>query len=333
MANKPMVLVMRDSGMNGEELLEQKLSTDWSIVVMSSREDTKTFYELASKVDVVVGGPMPKGIPDNKNLKLYQAPFTGHDWISPEDLPCNAVFCNTFEHETAIAEYLLAGMLEWQIGLIRETHPMMKERSYNGRSINHGPHHLEMRGSTVGIIGYGHIGREVARRCKAFDMKVMAVSRTRRDEGALVDWYGNITQLEVLLRECDFVINCAPGGKATRGMIGAEAFAIMKSNAVIANVGRGEVIDEAALYDALSSRRIRGAIIDVWYVYPSSTDPNPWPSKFPFQKLDNIIMSPHNSAWTNEMSHRRWNFVASNLDRLARRESLLNICFKGLRNN
>lgn len=137
--------------------------------------------------------------------------------------------------------------------------------------------------------------------------------------------------MDTLLAESDFIICCAPGGAATRGMINARSFEIMKPDAVIANVGRGEVIDEAALYNALASRRIRGGIIDVWYVYPSDDDPNPWPSRFPFQKLDNIIMSPHNSAWTAEMSDRRWVFVADNLDRLARGEPLRNICFEGVR--
>src|SRR3546814_10302652 len=88
-------------------------------------------------------------------------------------------------------------------------------------------------------------------------------------------------------------------------MIGAAQFAKMKPDAVIANVGRGEVIDEAALYAALAGWRIRGGIIDVWYSYPSKDDPNPWPSRFPFQKLGNVILSPHNSAWTQEMSERR----------------------------
>jgi phosphoglycerate dehydrogenase-like enzyme len=190
---------------------------------------------------------------------------------------------------------------------------------------------LELRGTTVGIIGYGQIGREVARRCKAFDMKVMAVSRTIRDEPDLVDWYGTVNQIDTLLAESDFVICCAPGGADTRGMINAKSFAVMKPDAVIANVGRGEVIDEADLYAALSSCQIRGGIIDVWYTYPSDADPNPWPSRFPFQKLDNIIMSPHNSAWTAAMSDRRWSFVGANLDRLSRGEALLNACFEGER--
>ena len=331
MVDKLSALVLRGSGMNRDDLLASKVSADWDITILGIHTELGAVRDAAGRVDAIVGGRIPGGIPDGARLRLYQAPFTGYDWITAPDLPRGAVFCNTHEHETTIAEHLLAAMLEFQTGLMRETHPLMRSKSYSGRNINRGPHHLELRGTTVGIIGYGQIGREVARRCKAFDMKVMAVSRTLRDEPDLVDWYGTVDQLDSLLAESDFVICCTPGGAETRGMINAKSFATMKPDAVIANVGRGEVIDEAALYDALSSRRIRGGIIDVWYSYPSDTDPNPWPSNFPFQKLDNIIMSPHNSAWTAAMSDRRWTFVGNNLDRLARGEALLNVCFEGER--
>lgn len=331
MGQKNSVLVLCDSGMNNNELLERKLTTNWDVTVISIHEDTNIFNGLVKKSDAVVGGRMPNGVPKHSQLKLYQAPFTGYDWINPIDLPVGAVFCNTYEHETTIAEHLLAGMLEWQTGLMRDTHPVMLRSSFSGRDINKGPHHMEMRGATVGIIGYGHIGREIARRCKAFDMNVMALSRNIRKEPGLIDWYGTVDKLDELLQKSDFVINCAPGGQETRSMINKRSFSIMKPNAIIANVGRGEVIDEAALYEALSSRRIRGAIIDVWYKYPSKNNSNPWPSRFPIHKLDNIIMSPHNSAWTDAMSNRRWDFVAANLDCFAKGEELKNICFKGER--
>lgn len=329
MTDKPTALVLRDSGMNRDDLLEGKLSTDWSLTVTSFREDPETVKRLAGTVDAIVGGRIPGGLPEGARIRLYQAPFTGYDWITAPDLPRGAVFCNTHEHETTIAEHLMAAMLEWQTGLMSDTHPRMRSKSYDGRSINKGPHHRELRGCTVGIIGYGHIGREVARRCKAFDMTVMALSRTRRDEPDLVDWYGTYADLPKLLGESDFVIVCAPLSEETRGLLGAAQFKAMKPDAVVANVGRGEVIDETALYEALASKRIRGGIIDVWYTYPSDGDPNPWPSRFAFQKLDNVIMSPHNSAWTEAMVDRRWNFVAANLERFARGEELLNVCFVG----
>ena len=324
------LLLTQPKGSPRYEMLKNNLETDWEIETWSKDDGEDAFRERIATVEVLVGGgvpDLPQGIP----LKLFQIPFTGYDWTSPEKIPTGTVFCNTFEHETTIAEHVLAGMLEFQTGLMRETHPMMKEKSFNGRDISKGPMHREMRGATVGIVGYGHIGREVAKRCKAFDMAVMALSRTKRDEPGLVDWYGTTEELNHLLAESDFVIVTAPLNDDTRSMIDREAFRKMKPDAVICNVGRGAVVDEAALYEALSTQRIRGGIIDVWYTYPSKKDPNPWPSKFPFQKLDNIIMSPHNSAWSDEMANRRWAFVAANLDRFARGEELQNFCFEGTR--
>jgi phosphoglycerate dehydrogenase-like enzyme len=329
-SKKPTLLLVSGGGMNRDDLLVEKLTTDWDVQIWPRDGDVADYDRHMAKADAVVCGhvpPIPKGAP----LKLFQVPFTGYDYLKPNMLPKAAVLCNTHEHETTIAEYIMLGMLEWQIALMRETDPMMRASSYNGRNINRGPHHRELRGCTVGIVGYGHIGREVARRWKGFDMKVMAVSRTIRDEGNLVDWYGTVDQMDELLEQSDFVIVCAPLAENTRGLINAESFRRMKSDAIICNVGRGSVIDEAALYEALASKRIRGGILDVWYTYPSDDEPNPWPSRFPFQKLDNAILSPHNSAWTAEMSDRRWSFVATNLDRLARGEQLSNFCFQGER--
>jgi len=327
-SEKPTVLLAGKNSIRRADFLARTTKTDWRMLSCDIAEDPERFREAVAEADVVIGGSKID-VPAGNRLKLYQIPFTGYDWITAADLPRGVVFCNTYEHETTIAEHVMLGMLEFQIALMRDTHPMMREKSYNGRSISAGPMHRELRGQTVGIVGYGHIGREVARRCKAFGMRVLAVSRTVREEPGLVDWYGTVAEMDRLLGESDFVVVCAPLDDSTRGMIGAAQFAKMKPEAVIANVGRGEVIDEAALYAALAGNRIRGGIIDVWYTYPSKADPNPWPSRFPFQKLENVILSPHNSAWTQEMSERRWTFVAKQLDRFARGEELLNVCFEG----
>ena len=329
MSEQPTVLLIGKNSIRRADFLAEHTETDLRFLSCDPTEEPERFQDVVPEADVLIGGTRV-AIPPSNRLKLYQIPFTGYDWITPADLPKGVLFCNTHEHETTIAEHIMLGMLEFQIELMRDTHPMMVEKSYNGRSISGGPMHRELRGATVGIVGYGHIGREVARRCKAFDMRVVAVSRTVRDEGDLIDAYWTVDDgLNRLLAESDFVIVCAPLDETTRGMIGADQFKRMKSDAVICNVGRGEVIDEAAMYEALSSKRIRGGIIDVWYVYPSKDDPNPWPSRFPFQKLDNVILSPHNSAWTEPMTTRRWLFVAKQLDRFVRGEDLENICFEG----
>ena len=328
MSEKPTALLAGKNSIRRADFLAATTETDWHFISCDATEEAERFPEAVAQADVVIGGGR-FNVPPTNRLKLYQIPFTGYDWITAADLPKGVVFCNTHEHETTIAEHIMLGMLEFQVGLMRDTDPMMRAQSYNGRSISAGPMHRELRGHTVGIVGYGHIGREIARRCKAFGMTVQAISRTVRDEGDLVDWYGTVAELDRLVSESDFIVVCAPLDDTTRGMIGSEQFAKMKPDAIICNVARGEVIDEAALYAALAGNRIRGGILDVWYTYQSKADPNPWPSKFPFQKLQNVILSPHNSAWTEEMTTRRWTFVARQLDRFARGEALENVCFEG----
>jgi phosphoglycerate dehydrogenase-like enzyme len=91
------------------------------------------------------------------------------------------------------------------------------------------------------------------------------------------------------------------------------------------NVGRGPVIDESALFSALKARRIGGAIIDTWWVYPSAADPAPWPGTLPFQELDNCVLTSHMSGWTSGTIRRRQETMAGNIRRLAAGEPLENV--------
>jgi phosphoglycerate dehydrogenase-like enzyme len=142
-------------------------------------------------------------------------------------------------------------------------------------------------------------------------------------------WLETLDALERLLGESDYVLISLPLADNTRGLIDAAQLAQMKPDGVIINVGRGRIIDEGALYAALAENRIGGAIIDVWYDYPGPDGVDRPPSQYPFQKLDNLIMTPHFSARSAAMRNRRWAFVAANLDRFARGEVPQNICFKG----
>ena len=98
----------------------------------------------------------------------------------------------------------------------------------------------------------------------------------------------------------------------------------MRSDGVILNVGRGPVIDEQALFDALQSGAIGGAIIDTWYRYPSGKDQSPMPGNLPFESLPNVTMTPHMSGWTEGTIKRRKQTIAENVGRLARGEHLVN---------
>lgn len=312
------------------ELLKQYLTTDWQVLTSDPNADPDGFQEVAADADAIVAGHIACDLPQTSTLKLYQVPFTGYDFLSPEILPVGCKAANTYEHETAIAEYILLAMLEWQIGL-RKIDREFREKSFQGRGPAQSEVHGEVRDRTVGIIGYGHIGKEVAQRARAFGMKVVGTTRTERPTPPELDWLGTEKDIERLLGESDFVVLCCPLNDQTRGLMNSERFGQMKPDGVVINVARGAVIDEDALWEALSEKRIGGAVIDVWYRYPRRDDPSPQPSKHPLQTLDNIIMTPHNSGWTAEQIDRRWRFVAANLDRLARGENLENVLFEGTR--
>ncbi len=310
------------------EFLQSTLKTDWHIESWHPDGDRANFLKLLPEADAVVGGNILGDWPEVPRLKLYQIPFAGYNWIGPDDIPTGVTFCNTYEHEIPIAEYVMLSMLDWEIGYAEERR-RFQSIGWNNIGAGEGPMHDEVFGKTVGIIGYGHIGREIARRADAFGMRVIGIARRERETPAPLDWLGTAGDLERLLRESDYVVVACPQNDDTLGLIDATMFGHMKPDGVIINVARGPIIEEQALYDALSENRIGGAIIDVWYDYPERGSPAEWPSKLPFHELDNICMTPHSSGWTNALQERRWRFVAANLDRLAQGEPLQNIVFEG----
>ena len=327
MSAVPLLLLAGPGSAKRRDLLAGHLTTDWRIETVVPAEDPTRLAEIAPQATAIVGGPLPKPWPRLDRLKLYHVPYTGLDELDVEMLPPGVILCNTFEHESTIAEYVLLAMLEWEIRL-GDTHRRFREKSWDGIGAANGPVHGEVRGKRLGIIGYGHIGREVARRAAAFDMTVAAVTRTERPAPAPLRWLGGMDRMHDLLRESDYVLVTAPLTPETENLIDDAALAAMPPHGVIINVGRGPVIDQHALYAALKEKRIGGAVIDVWYNYPTKDEPNRPPGDHPFAELDNIIMTPHNSAWTGEMIERRWRFVAGQLDRFARGEELENIALR-----
>jgi phosphoglycerate dehydrogenase-like enzyme len=157
----------------------------------------------------------------------------------------------------------------------------------------------EIAGQTLGIVGYGEIGRAAARKAKALGMRVLALRRRPELSGgeSLADKVYPPSQLHDLLRASDYLAVTAPLTAETRGMIGAEELGAMKPSAVIINVGRGPVIQEQPLIQALRENRIRGAALDVF-------DQEPLPAGHPFYALENVLLSPHcadhTSTWLVE---------------------------------
>jgi phosphoglycerate dehydrogenase-like enzyme len=180
-------------------------------------------------------------------------------------------------------------------------------------------------GKTLGMIGYGSIGREVAARGHALGMKALALRRTpRRSEGAsAIDVVYSADQMLEMLSRCDYIVVTLPLTEHTRGFVGPAEFAAMKENAVVINIGRGPTIDEAAMIKALSHGKIRGVALDVF-------DEEPLPHGHPFYSFENVLLSPHCADHTPDWLDNAMRFFLQQLERFRRGETLLNIVDKTL---
>ena len=271
--------------------------------------------------------PMPEQAP---RLRWVQGHFAGVDQVIDHPIVARVRLTTTSGiHAVNMGEYTLMmmlafahrlpGMLEHQA---RAEWPKDRWRLFVPR---------ELRESTVGIVGYGSIGREVARLAKACGMRVLASKRdpqrrvddgwrlagTGDPDGVGVDRLYSHTALREMLPECDYVVVAAPLTPETRGLIGAENLHLMKRDAVLINVARGGVVDQAALVEALKGGVIGGAALDVFAT-------EPLPSNSPLWRLPNVIISPHISGFTPHYDERAMTLFADNLRRYVNGESLLN---------
>jgi len=307
--------------------LAPRLGESWRILNWSRAEGDERLQALLSESDVMITSGFGNKPLRSERLQLVQIPFAGYDWLDRNTLPSSCALCNTYEHEVPIAEYVMLGILEWEIGLLRHIDPDFRAGNWTYCMPPQGPFHGEAYGKTVGLLGYGHIGEAIARRAKAFGMKTLAVARSERPTPPELDAYGHTpADLQQLLAQSDyFVITCALT-EETRGMIGEAELARMKPSAVLINVARGKIVDQHALYQALQNQTIAGAVLDTWYQYPfePGRDTSTRPAAAQLWELDNVIISPHCSAWTRQLLERRWDFVAANLGRFARGEPLQN---------
>lgn len=305
--------------------IKDRLPSGLSVEILADPQRLMQSPETAADVDILVTNHWRAEYPSASRVKLVQSVATGIELIDLAALPSRVTVCNAFGHETAIAEYILMVMLVWS-HRFREIEGDFRSRSsWQPSWVQSGAPHGEILGSTVGIVGLGRVGYEVARRAAAFGCRIVAANRSAREPGSGVERVFPLSELDHMLAECDYVVLCTALGPETEGLIDARRLALMKSSAFLVNIARGAVVDEGAIYAALRDRSIRGAALDVWWQYPNAADPERRPSRYPFHELPNVIMTPHCSGWTEGMVARRWAEVAGNINRFVRGEPLQNV--------
>jgi phosphoglycerate dehydrogenase-like enzyme len=301
--------------------VEQKTCRNAEQVTEALTAETEVLYTFHAAFD-------PADYPALRWVQLHSA---GVDHVLDTPLMRSDVTVTTASgiHAPRIAEYVWASVLAFAYRVPAMLHyrqraewPQGRWDAFAGR---------ELRDQTIGIVGYGSIGREVARLARAFAMRVL-VSKRRPEgmaddgynladvgdaAGALPDGVYGPDRLHEMLRQCDFVVVAAPLTPETHHMIDEAALRTMPSHAYLVNIARGGLIDEAVLVRALSEGWIAGAGLDVF-------EKEPLPADSPLWQLDNVILSPHVAGFSFKYDERAAALFAQNLGRYLAGEPLLN---------
>jgi phosphoglycerate dehydrogenase-like enzyme len=279
--------------------------------------------DLPSPADyhvLVAGRPRREQLSASPNLEALVIPWAG---LPPEtrelmlDFPRVAVH-NLHHNAAAAAEMSVALMLAAAKFIV----PIDRTFRAHDWTPRYQPNPaVSLEGKTALILGYGAIGQRAARACRGLGMEVVGIRRG--------DTGGDIYPPEALhdlLPRADVLVVCLPHTSETTGIIGAEELALLPSGAVLVNVGRGPIVDEAALYHALREGTLYAAGLDVWYNYPGDTAARSQtpPSTYPFHELDNVVMSPHRAGGSREMEMQRMRHLAALLNAAARGEEMPN---------
>lgn len=305
--------------------IKDALPASLESLVINDPIDRARLSEVVSNIDILISNHWRADYPPAPKLRLVQSVATGTELFDLAALPRGCAVCNSFGHETAIAEYVVMAMLALHHRFFEISGEFRERGSWATSWVQSGTPHGEVRGSTLGIVGYGRVGREVARRAAPFGCRILAANRSPREAETGVERVYPLAELDRMLPECDTVAICTALGPETTGLIDARRLALMKPGAFLINIARGQVIDENALYAALRDGRLGGAAIDVWWQYPAPADPTRRGSRHPFHELPNVIVTPHNSGWTAGMVRRRWDEIADNINRYCCGDSLINI--------
>ncbi|MHA1965585.1 MAG: 2-hydroxyacid dehydrogenase [Candidatus Thorarchaeota archaeon] len=296
--------------------------------VVQSERSAESMLEHGGDAEIIASVTVPgEYIRKASNLRLIQTFGAGIDRV---DLAAvrergDIIVCNNHVNSAEVAEYAIALLFAVAKNLIPSDREL---RAGNWIHRWGGPvPNLEIRGKKALIIGLGHIGADIAKRLKSFEVKITAATHSGTSSNDdFVDQVISTDEVQSHVGDSDFVFLSLPLTDESAGLVNREFLSWMKPASILVNISRGQIIDELALYDALKEKRIHGAGIDVWWRYPTE-----WrgtaipPADVPFHELDNIVISPHRAAYSEHIERELFLFAGQNIFRFIRGETPLNI--------
>ncbi|HYY48260.1 MAG TPA: 2-hydroxyacid dehydrogenase [Thermoplasmata archaeon] len=290
-------------------------------VILEDVPAARTAAAWAS-AEVLVTTGFPREIPLDlrqraRSLRLVQSILAGVDHLPFERLPPEAVVCsNAGAYNVAVAEHAMALLLAAAKDIPARTDEIRRGR-FNQDVVNR-----VLAGSTVLILGMGGIGQEIARRCKAFGMRVVGVTRTRRPS---LDVDANVT-IDAIANElpsADFAVLALPLTRETLGLVDRRFLGQMKEDAVLVNIARGKIIVEEDLFEHLKAHPRFRAALDTWWTYPEGKEGRPFHR--PFHDLPNVLMTPHVAPMVPGQRARAMEAALDNVLRFLRGEKPRNV--------
>ena len=300
--------------------IRERLHLDFPAHEIVQLQSQDGVAEEITGADIFIGSSLrPQHFSAARKLRWIHSPAAAvHQLLFPELVGSSVVLTNsTGIHGPVVAEHAIAVLLAMakrlpQAMQYQAKHEWSQDQLWHGQ-----PRPRQVADATVVVVGMGSIGREFTVRARALGMKVLVVRENAGKGAEGADAVYSSQQIEEALPQADYVLLCTPVTPQTTGLINAERLRRMKPDAYLINVGRGPLIDEPALLDALSKRTIAGAALDVF-------NQEPLPADSPFWSLDNLLITPHTAAVTDRLWERHYQLIAENLERFLAGKPLLN---------
>ncbi|MBW1606087.1 phosphoglycerate dehydrogenase [Lactobacillus sp. Sy-1] len=265
-----------------DNLIHQRIIDNGLDPVILKSEDEKSILDKASDVDaaILMELPFPNSMFDQMpNLKIIARQGVGYDNVDTQVAAKHNVWVTNTPggNAVSVAENVITDMLLLSKHSYTISNKMREGDSDYGQTIMS----TQITDKTLGIVGFGHIGQEVAKRAQALGMNVLIYNRTPKDTN-----YGKFVSKEELFKNSDYVTLHLPAVSGTINTVSTDEFKMMKKSAYLLNLGRGPLVDQDAFVDAIKNKEIAGAALDVY-------DKEPLPMDSPIRKLDNVFLTPH----------------------------------------